>query len=367
MLLLFPKLVFSAISINIENIPSSIGVDQEFTANIILTCSDCGASYLRGVFFYPESSTSYFGYTQNNANEWINLPGSQASNYFKINEGSWSGQIKFKFDQLKTPGDYFFKVGRYTTNGSSFLTSTPISILVISPTSNLSPSTSPPQTIPSPTESPTATETVIPPTPSPTSTKSIYKINKPKEEDGQLITGVKINIDNQYIHHEDDEVLEFCNGCFCDTVKSIPCGFGDHTIKLTKSGYADWSEQRNFTQGNSFEITPILIKITSSSNPTSTSSPGPTISSTPTQTLTPTKIPTLSLKALLASSSSTISAVLGESTDSGTVSADIFDISSTPTPENKINKLTNYKTPFFIGLFLAVSSGASLYFRHRKD
>ncbi|HSV95057.1 MAG TPA: lamin tail domain-containing protein [Spirochaetia bacterium] len=222
---------------------------------------------------------------------------------------------------------------------------------------------------PDPTPSFAVTEALsTTPTASPTTAKSIYKLNKSKEEGGQLITGVKINIDNQYIHHEDDEIIYFCDGCFCDTAKSIPCGFGDHTIKLTKPGYADWSEQRNFTQGSSYEITPILIKLPS--NIDSTSTPSPTSTPIPTKTPTPTKIPTLTLKDLLASSSSTLSAVLGESTDSAdiVIASSASDVAiQSPSSENIRKSTTNYKITFFIGLFVAVSSSVLLYFRHRRD
>lgn len=223
---------------------------------------------------------------------------------------------------------------------------------------NLITSTPDPTTSPSITEVPTTTQTS-----SPTPVKSIYKINKPKDQNGQLITSVKINIDNQYTHHEDDEILEFCGGCFCDVSKSIPCDFGEHTIKLTKSGYSDWSEIRNFSQGNSFEITPILTQLPQETSVTST--PTPTVSIILSKT--PTITPTPTFKTIMATFSSTLSAVLGVSTESASISADIFNLSPTAIPEKKISKIKNYKIPFFISLFIAVSSSSLLYFRHQKD
>lgn len=157
----------------------------------------------------------------------------------------------------------------------------------IPPTSIQTPTPTP---TPSPTESLTPTATPTPTeTPTPTPAKSIYKINKPKDSNNQLISSVKIYVDNLYTHHEDDETLEFCDGCFCDDAKIIQCGYGEHTIKLTKTEYSDWSELRNFLHGASYEITPILTKI--SSEPTTTSTPIPTLTSTPTPT--PTTSPTL--------------------------------------------------------------------------
>lgn len=101
-------------------------------------------------------------------------------------------------------------------------------------------------------------------------------------------------------------------------------------------------------------------------NPTKTPTPTPTQTSTPTPT--PTKKPTVTPTITTPTLSSTVSGVLGESTDSASLSAEVTDeIMVTPTIEKKISKSPNYKTPFFIGLFLAISSGALLYFRHRKD
>ncbi|TRZ44714.1 hypothetical protein D4S03_11915 [bacterium] len=110
-------------------------------------------------------------------------------------------------------------------------------------------------------------------------------------------------------------------------------------------------------------LTPTLAK-TPTPTPTKTPTQTPTQTSTPTPTKKPTVTPTIAIPTL----SSTVSGVLGESTNSASLSAEVTDeIMATPTIENKINKPTNYKTPFFIGIFLAISSGALLYFRHRKD
>ena len=153
LLLIFPKTVFATISVSLSSVPSSINVDQEFTASLDLVCSECGTSYLRGVFFYPESSNTYSGFTQNNSGNWVNVPGSQSTDYFKIEDGSWSGQLKFKFDSTKTAGNYFFKVGRYTSSGNSFAqTSDKVDISVISPTPEPTPTSTPTSvTTPSPT------------------------------------------------------------------------------------------------------------------------------------------------------------------------------------------------------------------------
>lgn len=106
-------------------------------------------------------------------------------------------------------------------------------------------------------------------------------------------------------------------------------------------------------------------KPTPTPTPTKTPTPTPTPTSTPTKTPTPTPIPA---PRSLGEVGSTISGVLGESTNSASLSTQFFnEITVTPTTDKKISKPQNYKTPFFIGLFLAISSGSLLYFRFRKD
>lgn len=100
------------------------------------------------------------------------------------------------------------------------------------------------------------------------------------------------------------------------------------------------------------------------------STPTPTKTPTPTPTKTPTKVPTKTpslTKSPTKAIFSTSSAVLGESTSSASLSALIQEMTPTPTPEKKSITQNNYKTPFFIGVLLAIGSGSLLYFRHRKD
>jgi hypothetical protein len=216
---------------------------------------------------------------------------------------------------------------------------------------------------PTPTVSPTVTESPTSiPTPSPTPANSIYKINPAKNGSGQPLTGVKIYIDNLYIHHEDGETLEFCQGCFCDNDRQVSCELGPHTTKLTKAGYSDWSEQHHFSPGEDYEISPILSLIPTSS---------PTISSTqtPTQTPTPSPLkisaPTSTVTKTPTSAISSPSSILGISTFSGLI---IPATSSTtpindfkPAPGNSVLKYT-----FIFGALVASVSGGLLYFRHRN-
>lgn len=142
--------------------------------------------------------------------------------------------------------------------------------------------------VPSPV--PTSTFTPIPtstltPTPEP---KSIYKINKAKDNNGVELSNVKIYVDDLYTHHVDDETLFFCPGCYCDNEKVVNCGLGEHTIKLEKEGYTEWLDHRNFVAGDIVEVTPILSALpTATPSPNPTATPLPTATNTPKPTITP--------------------------------------------------------------------------------
>ena len=145
-LLLFLSIVSAnrvfAATLTISNSPAIIDQSQEFRADVSLSCSGCSDSYLRGVF-YP-SGTSYFGYTQDNNENWSNAPGSNCTTFFKVAQtdllsGSWSGTLKFKPDisspYYNGPGEYSFKVGRYTSSCSSpSVWSQEITIAITGPT-----------------------------------------------------------------------------------------------------------------------------------------------------------------------------------------------------------------------------------------
>jgi hypothetical protein len=154
-----------ALTLEFTNPPSSIDQNQEFSVDINLSCSSCGDSYLRGVFF--PSGSNYFGYTKNNKGDWINFPASQAVSYFavlkdEVKEGSWSGKLVVKPDPSDSayigPGLYNFKVGRLTSSGS-VTWSNPVLITITGPTPTLVPPTS------KPTEKPTPISTIVIPTP----------------------------------------------------------------------------------------------------------------------------------------------------------------------------------------------------------
>ena len=173
-----PFFVSAATSISFSSIPATIDQSQEFEADVALICTGCTSdSFIRGVF-YP-SGTSYFGYTQNNTGMWINASGSSCSEYFKIAstdlvEGSWSGKIKFKPDIensfYSNPGEFLFKIGRYTGSCGTPTWSSEKTITITGPTAT--PTNTPvPTNTPTNTPVPTTTNTPIPTkTSTPTST-----------------------------------------------------------------------------------------------------------------------------------------------------------------------------------------------------
>jgi hypothetical protein len=226
------------------------------------------------------------------------------------------------------------------------------------PTASSTPAPTP-TVSPTVTESPTSTQT-----PSPTPANSIYKINPAKDGNSQSLTGVKIYIDNLYTHHEDGETLEFCPGCFCDNDKQVPCEPGQHTTKLTKAGYSDWSQTHNFSPGEDYDISPILSLIPTS-GPTTSSTQTPT--PTPTHTPTPlkTSAPTSTTTKTPVSTTSSPSSILGISTLSGLIITATPSSLQTndfqPAPDNSVLKYT-----FIFGALVASASGGLLYFRHRN-
>ena len=203
-------------NLTIDNLPATIDQAQEFKLKINFSCSSCGDSYLRGVF-YP-SGTSYFGYTQDNNGSWSNAPGSNCISFFKIAQtdldygSSWSGEIKFKPDlesfYYTGPGEYSFKVGRYASSCSSPLWSTERAVAITGPAPTpVSDSTSTPAYTQTPTPSsavsplPTSVSlavsfpTII--TPQPINKESVLgqstKSSIPKQNNADIKESVKQN------------------------------------------------------------------------------------------------------------------------------------------------------------------------------
>jgi hypothetical protein len=169
-----------AVTLNLDSIPSSITAEQEFTSNLTINCEKCSDSYFRGVFF--STGSNYFGFTRNTDGIWV-ASTSDKTLFFKVNadqvqSGTWSGQLKFKPEienkNYAGPGQYSFKVIRYTSSGNKSSESQVLSIAILGPTNTPIPPTVKPTLKPT-TVLPTALPTPISPTNTqmPISTKTI--------------------------------------------------------------------------------------------------------------------------------------------------------------------------------------------------
>ncbi|MFZ2199849.1 MAG: hypothetical protein WAV40_03620, partial [Microgenomates group bacterium] len=145
---------------------------------ISLTASISATSnyYLQGTI-RSQSSSKYFGETQNNKGDWIDYVSSPekeyiASNFFltDVKNATWSGMIKLRFKlddpSYLGPGVYDLKLRRYTGNSSSSAgDSNTLTINLTAQAPTPSPS---PTLLPSPSPSPTPKPSPIPsPKPSP--------------------------------------------------------------------------------------------------------------------------------------------------------------------------------------------------------
>lgn len=170
--------VFAVTSVTIGNVPDSTDKDGEFEIDVSLICDGCTSdSYLRGVFY--QSGTNYFGFTRNAAGIWTNASGTNCTEFYRIPvgefiEGSWSGKLKVKPDSVSSyyagPGQYNFKVGRYTESCNSPIWSSQGTLAITGPTSTPTPSAA---FSPTPTHTMTPTPTSVPTkTPTPSKTKA---------------------------------------------------------------------------------------------------------------------------------------------------------------------------------------------------
>ena len=197
--LLFTKNIQAAIDIVFTNTPTNVDINQEFEIDVLLNCSSCGDSYLRAVFF--KSGSNYFGFTQNGNGEWVGTSDDKTK-YLLVRkgdlvEGTWSGKLRVKPEPESSyyigPGDYFFKVARYTPSGGATWanevgleitgsTTKPSDSLTQDPISN--PTTNPtiaPTSIPKPTVKATSA-------PKPTSTTIAQK---DQENNESLVLGLR--------------------------------------------------------------------------------------------------------------------------------------------------------------------------------
>lgn len=181
--IVFPVFAASAQSLVVGKLPLDVDQSEESEVDVTFSCPNCTSdSFLRGVFY--SGGTGYFGYTQDNSGNWSNASGGNCTTYYKIaqtelsKEGTWSGKLKVKPD-IKSPyyagpGEYLFKIGRYTPSCNSpsvWSTEATIAITGPTPTPTLTPT-------PTPTDTPVPTATPKP-TPTPAKLPTPAKISTP--------------------------------------------------------------------------------------------------------------------------------------------------------------------------------------------
>jgi len=141
-----------AIILSLKDYPFVVESQTDFSVSTTLECSRCSDSYLRAVFYLSESK--YFGYTKNNLGNWISTI-SDKTQYFavlsdQVQSGTWSGQLQVRPDydspEYAGPGDYNFKIIRYTASGSKSTESDSVIIHLQGPTQN--PTAAPPTSVP---------------------------------------------------------------------------------------------------------------------------------------------------------------------------------------------------------------------------
>lgn len=213
--LLFPVSVLAATSVTFTGSPATVDESSEVEIVVTLFCGGCtGDSFLRAVF-YP-GGTNYFGFTGDNDGTWVNAPGASCTQYFKVTpgeltEGSWSGKLRVKPDRQSPsyagPGDYLFKVGRYTGSCGSPTWAQEVTMTVTGPTPTPTPTPIPTPAptatpAPTPTPNPTPKPTLVPtktPIPAPpprrvaeeaTPTPTLQSINELEQEENTEVLGV---------------------------------------------------------------------------------------------------------------------------------------------------------------------------------
>lgn len=196
-------LIFSSPVLAIDlSIKDPIVSNLEITVNASLSASS--NYYLQGTL-RSQSSSKYFGETQNNKGDWIDYVSSPekeyiSSNFFvtDVKNATWSGQIKLRFKtddpNYFGPGSYDLKLRRFTGGSSSSAgESNTLSVNLIAIIPTPSPSTSP---SPAPSITPTPSLSYTPtPTPKPTIKPSPSPSPEPSVLDEGEVAGATTELD----------------------------------------------------------------------------------------------------------------------------------------------------------------------------
>ncbi|HUV42588.1 MAG TPA: hypothetical protein VMY36_01635 [Patescibacteria group bacterium] len=338
--------------IEITDSPHEIGINEEFTVRVRLT-KISGSHYL-GIGVHKEAGQEYFGLTKNNDN-WVEMEDNNCADFplVVVNGEIWENNLTGKiiygekgFDG--SLGEYILKIIKYTEasclNGKSKSYSEGETIFSLTDT------TSPPLSpvLPTPSPSPEAINS-----PSPILVTATFQINEVKNDEGDLLSSVKVYLDDVYLHHYAPETLTFCDGCQCDT--SVSCGFGEHTIRLEKTNYKDWTETKIIKTGDFYEVNPIMSLAESDSDTISSPSPSSSLTS--------------SAKPVKVIGSTLLGKVLGEEESSP---AGLFPWEATEEAKEEGSSLSARgkllpKLFLILGFGFLVVSGIWVCYTHRKE
>lgn len=173
----------SAATFTFSGTPSSITGEESFSVSVVLSVSSSAGNnyYIRIAFSHPDSPSSYFGYTKNNAGNWYNGTPSpiDKTQFYKVTmdeNNQWTGTIEAKPDiessAYKGSGTYNFKLGRYTESGSLTWCNNESTGCAVASVSIVTTATPTPTPAPTNTPVPTATPIQSGPTTAPTATKT---------------------------------------------------------------------------------------------------------------------------------------------------------------------------------------------------
>ncbi|MBM3205500.1 hypothetical protein FJZ41_01450 [Candidatus Shapirobacteria bacterium] len=264
-----------------KDLPAEVAIGQSFNLNGEIIGFQNGEKYFVKCRLGLNSSSLNEGQTYNilsnswlgDTSPWVEMPTVESANFSlscRVKEGVEAGNKIVYLRACLRQVDGGCSGSFQSATGTNLITlvgSTPTPTLTSTPTPT--------------TQTPTPTATIKP--------TATYKINEVKDEDGEVLNSVKVYVDEVYLHHYAPEVLTFGDGYQCDTY--VSCGFGQHTIKLEKTGYNHWEETLALNPGDFYETSPVMIF--SQGQPTTTNTPTPTknlTSPTPTSkiSLTPT-------------------------------------------------------------------------------
>lgn len=293
-LFIFFSLAIAQTTIEINSYPAQVNKLQEFEAGFTVQLEAASEYYYKervGQGSSLNKAETFNGEWLGDSDAWSKFP------ILKTNDtGSFSGNVKLRIKDTALEGEnkLILRVRKVGTDNN--LDSSEKNLIV-----------NPSLEITSPSPSIGSSQPSV-------SAKSTCKINDVKK-DGGTLTSVKIYIDGTYTGHYAPETFNFCDGC-------KDGGFGNHQIKLEKSGYRDFNETKNFKAGDNYELNPQLVLLEPSSEPSSSvkASASPSVISssilpTPEIKLTAQKESTKSIEInLLSPLASTQSAVLGQET-----------------------------------------------------